>query len=88
MTTKLDVKCPKCSLPFKADLCLDGSNSTPKKGDYTVCGKCATLLVFNTDKTCREATASDVREIAPSNSIKILMVQQIIEQKRGCPLDS
>jgi hypothetical protein len=64
MAVEFQTVCPGCGKRNELHDCIsDPGDPPPKPGDFTICIKCARLLVFNLDLSLREITAPELREL-------------------------
>lgn len=75
--------CPACGYRIDRATGIRGSFS-PKQGDFSICFKCAELLVFNQDLTIRLATEAEINDLAgkqPKDWALIQKARGIITKK-------
>lgn len=64
VTTKIpEQPCPVCSKELNAATEAELQKSQPKEGDYSICGECASILVFNEDLSMRRLPEEDFVEL-------------------------
>lgn len=61
----LPAHCPNCGTRLDAAAAADGSASTPKHGDLSICFRCGEILEFNEQLRLRLVPAEDPRRFDP-----------------------
>lgn len=75
--------CPVCGYKLDDATCLsDEESSKPKKGDFSLCGSCGEILVFNQDLTVSQANLNDLVDVPPGVMEGIGRVQKVIRKER------
>lgn len=76
-------ECPECGYVLNASVNMN-SEGAPEPGDYTVCGRCRSFLVFTDEMGVRLLTEEEIADM--DASIRAEMVQ-IREMVRDMPQD-
>lgn len=69
-------KCPYCHSELVRTRNQEGSQVTPKKGDYSVCSTCGQALVFANDKGVVRKITQQEEETMPDQAREVLSLTQ------------
>lgn len=57
--------CPSCGFFTDGASAADGSDKAPKAGDLMLCINCGEPAIYTTERTRRQMTAEDERDLTP-----------------------
>lgn len=69
-------RCKKCGATLSGVEEQFGDTRPPRKGDLTICVKCAAILQFEEDLSLSLATAKDLEELKPDEAEALQAARQ------------
>lgn len=82
--TRYGAHCPRCGHELSAAFAPSDETARPSEGDFSVCGRCAALLVYNPDLTLHLATAPEI-DALDGDVLELLQIQRAV---RSLPQDT
>ena len=78
--------CPGCGKKIDACTHALGPDKPPKPGDFSLCGYCGEILIFNPDLTVRNPVLIELLSLPPPISHLLNQLQTKIRRDRPLPL--
>lgn len=74
--------CPTCGYQMDAATSIENPKHQPRPDDFSLCGKCGEVLVYDADLTLRAADLKDMLKLTPRSGQAMTQMQQVIRQHR------
>lgn len=74
-----------CGYQMDAATCVGRKKVQPRPGDFSLCGKCGEILVYNADMTLRAADLKDMLTLDSEEGVRLTLAQRLIRQQRPIP---